>query len=160
MSYQSWFKNHGKKHKGIVLKLVSKGYSKKRIIDYFEFENMTGLEPDFCPLYENTQKCHDIPHLNCYFCGCPFFRFHSDGIPKSNGVKMYSYCHIHSQFGRQISFDKATHQDCSQCPLPHGRRYVSSHFDFSWFNAMRNCENAEGRIYRIHSPCRGILNLK
>ena len=41
------------------------------VIEYFKFENMVKNEPDFCPLYKDNKKCHDMEDLNCYLCACP-----------------------------------------------------------------------------------------
>ncbi|MCD6173018.1 MAG: hypothetical protein J7J96_04400, partial [Sulfurimonas sp.] len=80
MSYSSWFDAHATKHKKIVDKLVAKGYNTEQIIEYFDFDSMVKHENDFCPLYKDNKKCHDMESLNCYLCACPNFRFNDDGI--------------------------------------------------------------------------------
>lgn len=140
MSYQSWFRNHSEKHKEIVDRLVSQGYTKDQIIDYFDFDNMVMSEPGFCPLYVETKKCHDIPNLNCYLCACPLFRFNSDWVIEADGATTYSYCEVSSKFGRQGRYGDAIHQDCSNCSVPHARKYVSVNFDLNWSNAMQDCD--------------------
>lgn len=143
MSYRSWFKSHGEKHRQIVDKLLARGFSKDQIIDYFDIENMVSAEPDFCVLYTQKKKCHDISKLNCYLCACPLFRFNSDGITEVEGIKTFSYCHVHSKHGSQGIFGESIHQDCSKCPVPHGRKYVSENFDIDWFYIMRDCDIGE-----------------
>uniref|UniRef100_UPI00402B6362 hypothetical protein n=1 Tax=Methylomonas sp. PHL2-19 TaxID=3438878 RepID=UPI00402B6362 len=140
MSYRLWFRNHGEKHKAIVDRLLKQGYSKEEIIDYFDFENMCTAEPDFCPLYAQGKECHDIAKLNCYLCACPLFRFNSDGISERDGLKRYSYCNVESKHGRQGTFGDSIHQDCSKCPVPHARKYVSVNFNLDWFGAMKDCD--------------------
>lgn len=58
------------------------GNTKQEIIEYFRFENMVKNEPDFCPLYKDNKKCHDMEDLNCYLCACPHFRFDDNGFKK------------------------------------------------------------------------------
>ena len=67
MSYREWFKKQGEDHRKIVDKLVDKGLSKAEIIEYFDFDNMVAKENDFCPLYKDNKKCHDMESLNCFY---------------------------------------------------------------------------------------------
>ena len=66
MSYSSWFEAHGQKHKIIMKKLAD--LSDEEVITYFRFENMVEKEPDFCLLYKDHKKCHEMEVLNCYLC--------------------------------------------------------------------------------------------
>ena len=143
MSYRSWFKAHGNKHKAIVSKLISKGYSKEQIIEYFDFENMLIAEPEFCYLYSTSTKCHDVEKLNCYLCACPLFRFNEKGVASDSGVKSYSYCEVDSKLGEQGVYGDAIHQDCTNCPVPHSSKYVSKNFDLNWFEVMKYCDLEE-----------------
>ena len=59
MSYLSWFENHGKKHKEIVEK-VTEG----KLIEYFRWENISKTDVDFCFLFAQNKKCHDISIVN------------------------------------------------------------------------------------------------
>jgi hypothetical protein len=90
MSYIKWFDAHAKKHKVIVDKLVNLDYTKEQIIDYFDFDNMVKEEPNFCPLYKDNKKCHDMDKLNCYMCACPNFRFNDNGLGTYNEFKILS----------------------------------------------------------------------
>jgi len=63
--------------------------SDNEVIAYFRFENMVQKEPDFCPLYKETKKCHDMEVLNCYLCACPNFRFDDEGISKKEARTIY-----------------------------------------------------------------------
>lgn len=139
MSYTSWFNEHASKHKKIVKKLLQKEFSKEEIIDYFDFENMVKKEPDFCPLYAEHKKCHDMKKLNCYLCACPNFRFKDEGFEKIEEKTKYSFCDIDSKDGRVGVYGNAIHQDCSGCSVPHHRAYVSKHFDLEWEKIMNNC---------------------
>lgn len=139
MGYDKWFNEHAQKHKNIVQKLVKQKLSKEQIIDYFDFENMVKEEKDFCPLYKDNKKCHDMETLNCYLCACPNFRFDDKGIKKVEENTQYSYCGIESKDGRQGVYGDKIHQDCSKCGVPHHRDYVEKNFDLEWKEAMKKC---------------------
>jgi Zn-finger protein len=115
MKYKTWIKNHSIKHKNILNKL--KSLSDDEIVEYFDFDNMVKNEPDFCPLYKDNKKCHDMEKLNCYFCACPLFRI--------DDTK--SYCDINSKYGSTIQAkDGFIHQDCSNCQIPHKTQYIKN----------------------------------
>lgn len=78
MTYEEWFLKQGELHKNVMKKLTNKSIDE--IIEYFKFENMVKNEPDFCPLYKDNKKCHDMENLNCYLCACPNFRFKDEGF--------------------------------------------------------------------------------
>jgi len=140
VSYHSWLHDHAKKHKKIVEKLRSNNLSHEEIIDYFYFENMKTQEPDFCPLYAENKKCHNMESLNYYLCSCPNFRFNDTGITTIQEKTQYSYCNIDSKDGRQGIYADKIHQDCSHCQVPHTKEYVEKHFDLDWLKIMRACE--------------------
>ena len=73
MTYEEWFLQQGELHASVMKKLINK--TNDEVIEYFKFENMVNNEPDFCPLYKENKKCHDMEDLNCYLCACPNFRF-------------------------------------------------------------------------------------
>ena len=139
MSYTDWFLEHASKHKTVVSKLLTKSYTKKQIIDYFDFDSMVVNEPEFCPLYKDNKKCHDMESLNCYLCACPNFRFDDSGIAKIDSKTQFSVCNIESKDGRQGIYGESIHQDCSKCGVPHHRAYVEKHFDLEWKKAMKEC---------------------
>ena len=139
MSYSSWFDAHATKHKKIVDKLVACGKSEDEIIDYFDFDNMVEHENDFCPLYKDNKKCHDMDELNCYLCACPNFRFNDDGIKKVDDKTQYSFCGINSKYGKQGVYGDKIHQDCSGCLIPHGKFYIKKYFDLDWKKIMQKC---------------------
>lgn len=139
MSYTTWFEEHAAKHKKIVEKLVACGKGKEEIIEYFDFESMVKNEPDFCPLYAEHKKCHDMEHLNCYLCACPNFRFDDKGIKKVEENTQYSFCDIDSKDGNQGTYGDKIHQDCSKCGVPHHRSYVEKNFDLDWEKIMKKC---------------------
>jgi hypothetical protein len=127
MSYKSWIESHAIKHKEIMDRLEH--LSDDEVIEYFRFENMVEKEPDFCPLYKDNKKCHDIDELNCYLCACPNFRV---GDKKS-------YCDIDSKYGGSIEAkDGYIHQDCSGCSIPHGVFYTKRNFNRNWKEIMKN----------------------
>jgi hypothetical protein len=137
VSYSSWLKEHAKKHKTIITKLLAQNYTQNEIIEYFDFENMKKKELDFCPLYAKNKKCHNIESLNCYLCACPNFRFNDKGIKKIADKTQYSYCNINSKDGRQGVYGEKIHQDCSQCSVPHTKKYVAEHFNLNWEQIMK-----------------------
>ena len=136
MSYSSWIEAHCQKHKIIMKKLAD--LSDEEVITYFRFENMVEKEPDFCFLYKDNKKCHEMEVLNCYLCACPNFRFDDLGISTEDNKVLYSTCSIESKEGAQFVSDDATHQDCSGCTVPHHEAYIRKHFSRDWFDIMRN----------------------
>lgn len=140
MSYKSWFNKQGNLHAEVVQRLLKKGFSKQEIIDYFNFDNMIEKEPEFCPLYAQKKKCHNMESLNCFLCACPFFRFKNDGLKKIGDKTQYSFCSINSKKGSLGEYGDAIHQDCSGCVVPHKRNFVEKHYDENWFVPMKDCE--------------------
>ncbi len=138
MSYTTWFNEHAAKHKKIVDKLVAKGYTKEQIIDYFDFDNMVERENDFCPLYKEPKKCHDMESLNCYLCACPNFRFNDNGLGTYNEYKILSKCEINN--GEKFAGKGVIHQDCSKCTVPHHKAYIEKNFNLDWKKIMRECQ--------------------
>jgi Zn-finger protein len=127
MTYEQWIEQHKAKHHIIMEKLTH--LSDSEVIEYFDFENMRRCEPDFCLLYGENKKCHEMEQLNCYFCACPLFRL---GNTKS-------FCKIESRFGGEIVGDDGfIHQDCTRCKIPHKVSYIEKNFDRDWENAMRD----------------------
>ncbi len=137
MGYSSWFNKHADKHKKIVDKLVAKGFTKEQIIEYFDFDNMVKMENDFCPLYKEPKKCHDMESLNCYLCACPNFHFNDEVIGEYNDSKILSKCDINN--GEKFAGKGVIHQDCSSCSVPHHKAYVEKHFDLDWKKIMSEC---------------------
>jgi hypothetical protein len=135
VSYKKWFQAHGDKHKKIMKKLTT--LSDDEVIAYFRFENMVEKEPDFCPLYKENKKCHDIELLNCYLCACPNFRFDDEGISKKESKTIYSTCNIDSKDGDIFQTEEAIHQDCSGCLVPHQEAYIKKYFSRDWFEIMK-----------------------
>ena len=139
MTYQEWFENHANKHKQIVSKLITKNFTKEQIIEYFDFENMVKQEKDFCLLYADNKKCHEMESLNCYLCACPYFRFDDAGIKKVGENTQYSFCDIESKDGSQGVYSNKIHQDCSNCTIPHHKKYIEKNFDLDWKVIMQKC---------------------
>ena len=138
MGYTKWFNKHATKHKKIVDKLVVMGYTKEQIIDYFDFDNMVEKENDFCPLYKEPKKCHDMESLNCYLCACPNFRFNDEGLDTYNEMKILSKCDIDN--GEKFAGKGVIHQDCSKCTVPHHKSYIEKNFDLDWKKIMSKCQ--------------------
>ena len=127
MPYKIWLESHSIKHKKIVDKLVD--LTNDEIIKYFNFENMVKKEIDFCPLYKNNLKCHEMEDLNCYLCACPNFRVSSKK----------SYCDINSVDGNTITDKNGfIHQDCSLCTVPHKKEFTKEKFNKNWSVIMKN----------------------
>lgn len=136
MTYIEWYKTHGNKHHEIMQKLTK--LSDEEVIKYFRFENMLEKEPDFCLLYKENKKCHDIPKLNCYLCACPSFRFDDQGLFMLASKTVYSICDINAKDGSSFESDEAIHQDCTKCLLPHQEGYIKKHFSRDWFEIMKD----------------------
>ena len=132
--YADWVQEHARKHARIVEKL--KHLDKEALIAYFRYENMVQNEPDFCPLYAQNKKCHDMSDLNCYLCACPNFRFDDEGIKMEGKRTLYSYCSIDSKDGSRYVLEDAIHQDCSKCLVPHKEAYIREHFSRDWAKIM------------------------
>jgi hypothetical protein len=136
MGYSDWFEAHGQKHAHIMQKLKDK--SDAEVIAYFRFENMVEKEPDFCPLYKEPKKCHEIEDLNCYLCACPNFRFDDKGFKEVKGKYLKSYCAIDSKDGAIFEGKDAIHQNCAGCTVPHHEAYIIKHFTRHWFEMMKD----------------------
>jgi len=106
------------------------------VIEYFRFDNMVEKEPDFCLLYAQNKKCHDVEHLNCYLCACPNFRFKEEGFGIKHNRTLYSTCSIDARAGGQFISDDAIHQDCTKCLIPHSESYIANIFSRDWFEMM------------------------
>ena len=139
MTYKKWFDDHAKKHKAIVDRLILEGKNQDEIIEYFTFENMVENEKEFCPLYAQNKKCHNMEDLNCYLCACPNFRFDDQGIKSIEEKTQFSFCSIDSKEGSQGTYGDAIHQDCSKCTVPHHKDYINKHFDLEWKKIMKKC---------------------
>lgn len=136
MAYLDWFEGHKKKHIALVQKLEHKGYTKEMIIEYFRYENLKKNETNFCKLFVENKKCHDIEGLNCYLCGCPNFRFDDFSTIQK------SYCAINSPSGTK----KGLHHDCSKCDLPHIEKFVSKQYNRCWETIMKGCNENSNNI--------------
>jgi len=141
MDYLTWFESHGQKHKNIMKKLEA--LSDEEVIAYFRFENMVEKELDFCLLYKDGKKCHEMEELNCYLCACPNFRFDDEGLYSQGKQVIYSRCSIDSEDGAQFVSGDAIHQDCSGCTVPHHEAYIRKHFSRDWFEIMRGVQNVK-----------------
>jgi len=139
MTYVQWFEMHGNRHHLLNQKLLSLDYSQDEIIKYYRFENMVEKEPDFCELYKDKQKCHEMEDLNCYLCACPNFRFTMKPVDQE-GKLVHSHCSIESKDGTVFEHEGNIHQDCSGCLVPHHETYISKNFDISWKKIMKSCE--------------------
>ncbi len=129
-----WFESHANKHKEIMKTLAH--LSDDEVINYFIYENMQENHPDFCPLYEQNKKCHDMEELNCYFCACNHFRFSDDGLKKEGSKTVYSNCNIDAKEGKTFESENAIHQDCSACFIPHKRSVIKKYFSRNWREVM------------------------
>ena len=127
MTFEDWELDHNAKVDIILAKLDNK--SDSEIIEYFEFDNMVKNEIDFCPLYSSNTKCHDTKYLNCYFCGCPYFR-KSDDKPfyTKEDTKVMSICSIGAKDAKTFVQEGIQQCDCSNCDIPHKEAFVKKYF--------------------------------
>ncbi|MDD5159875.1 MAG: hypothetical protein PHI47_07495 [Sulfuricurvum sp.] len=139
MTYTKWFHSHADKHKNIVAKLSARNYTPEQIINYFEFDNMVRTENDFCLLYAMKTKCHDIPHLNCYWCACPYFRFNDNATADNEGNTLFSYCAINAPQGKSFQHENKVHHDCSDCTVSHDTKTILKNFSTDWKETMKAC---------------------
>lgn len=138
MTYTEWYRQHAKKHAALVQSLSH--LTKDELIEYFDFDNMKQKHPEFCPLYVDNKKCHDVEHLNCYFCACMHFRFDDNGIDnKSTNKRVYSYCSIESKNSSIFENAESIHNDCSQCIVPHKIHAIKKYFHKNWSEVMKEC---------------------
>lgn len=134
MRYIDWYNEHYFHHKAIMEQLKDKSIDE--IIEYFDYENMCAKHPDFCPLFTSNSKCHEMKNLNCYMCGCPYFRFDDNGLCLDNDKNtVYSYCT--KGYGDKFIANKQIHHDCSKCTLPHTKKFISKNFDSDWIKIMK-----------------------
>lgn len=159
MSYDEWIELFASKHKTIVDKLLVNGYNQDEIIEYFNYENMVKNEIDFCPLYKENKKCHNIDELNCYLCGCPNFRFSDDALGSYANHKIVSKCSINN--GSTKGVNGLIHQDCSKCSVPHHKAYIKKHFNYNWREIMKNSKQESITIWynKKCSKCNEALEL-
>ena len=130
MTYTEWFDIHAAKHAKIMQTLTH--LNDEEVIDYFIYENMQEKHPDFCPLYADNTKCHELEVLNCYFCACNHFRFSDKGLKVEDSKTIYSLCSIDAKEGSVFESDNAVHQDCSDCLIPHRRAAIKKYFSRDW----------------------------
>ncbi len=131
MGYLSWFISHANKHQKILDRLNKK--SDDEVIAYFRWKNLSQTDVDFCPLFKDAKKCHNMEDLNCYLCACPNFRF------DDNAKRDKSHCAIDSKDGAKLAYQGVVHQDCSGCIVPHRESYIKKHFDRDWKKMMKQC---------------------
>jgi len=134
MTYMQWFESHAPKHKAIMDTLTD--LSDEEVISYFIFENMKNKHPDFCPLYADNKKCHEMEELNCYFCACNHFRFSDEGLAKEGACTRYSLCHIDAKESCDFVSEDAIHLDCSNCEIPHKKSVIHKYFSRDWREVM------------------------
>jgi len=139
MTYYEWFEAHGNKHQRLNQKLTALNLCQDEIIKYYRFENMLEKEPDFCELFKDKKKCHEMEDLNCYLCACPNFRFTMNPKTLENKT-IHSHCSIDSKDGALFEHEGNIHQDCSGCLVPHHEAYIDKNFDISWQKIMKACE--------------------
>lgn len=131
MTYSEWKSNHIAKLTAIVEDNVSKPVSD--LIDIFNYDNMVSEYPDFCPLYKEGTRCHNVSDLNCFLCACPYFVASETkpiGITFDNKLVM-SQCTINSKFAvpfvQSAPNQSYVHCDCSSCLVPHHKPAILKH---------------------------------
>jgi hypothetical protein len=139
MTYTRWFQTHAQKHQNILTRLTAHSFTAEQIVEYFEFENMVEKECDFCLLYSTKTKCHDIPHLNCYWCACPYFRFNDNAVADAEGITLFSYCAINAPLGKPFQHENSIHHDCSDCTIAHDAKTILKNFSTDWNETMKEC---------------------
>ena len=138
MNYSRWSRVFSRKHAAILATL--EGLSVEEVVDYFTYDNMRLNHPEFCPLYAQGRRCHELRELNCYLCACPHFRYCDTGIERIGRRIRYSYCAVDAPGAAEFWTETAIHQDCSGCLLPHHRGFILGHFDRDWKRIMSRCQ--------------------
>lgn len=144
MGYREWHEAFARRHRRVVESLGE--LSDEELLDAFDYDRMKEEEPDFCLLYSQGKKCHEMEGLNCYFCGCPHFRFNDEGIDRVGEKIRYSLCAIDARDGKVFETGDAIHQDCSDCLLPHRRSFILRHFDRDWSRVMAKNGSTQDNI--------------
>lgn len=129
MTYSSWAKDHIQKRSALLLSLVEKGFSNDVIVKHFSWANMVRTHPDYCGLFAENKKCHQLNELNCLYCACPYFIFNDEGIETIEENTIYSKCTIDSRFGTEYEYNNCIHQDCSLCLIPHTKQFSIKYFE-------------------------------
>ena len=114
---EEWQKEFDKKRRDLIKKYNLK--TVKDVIEFFRYSNLRNREPDFCPLFKEGAKCHDLldNELICFFCACPYF----DYSLWDEENKIYGRCIINSKYGFRNEYG---YWDCSKCLLPHREKFV------------------------------------
>ena len=116
MTYKEWHEEHQKKKNSILDKISNLNDEQK--VEYFRFEKMVKNEPNFCLLYKEPKKCHDLEYLNCLCCDCPYFEFDDERLPQK------SSCTINSLDSAIFEWEGVKHLDCSNCTIPHSKEFA------------------------------------
>jgi len=140
MTYEEWYADNYKKKQEILERL--QGKSPREIVDYFDYDNMILREPDYCPLYKDKMKCHNMDDLNCFFCACPYFLYGNNNNPieidRDNNTEIMSKCSIKSKFKDVFTYiqddTKKKACDCSGCYIPHKKEFVYRYIKNKMFN--------------------------
>lgn len=126
MTYEEWSSSNEFKKEEILAKL--KGKSVDTIEKYFLFDNMVKVEPNFCGLYKDNKKCHEVEYLNCFNCACPYFKYTDDskGLLTIDDMVVMSTCSINAKEGSYFISNNIAHQDCSNCTIPHSSKLTKT----------------------------------
>ena len=122
MTYSSWATDHLKSRQAIQQKLEAKGLTPEQVVDYFNYDIMSVNKPNFCPLYAQGKKCHNVSYLNCYLCACPHFKYSDDSLYQKDSKKIFSECTINSRFATDFEFENDVHCNCADCTIPHTKK--------------------------------------
>lgn len=129
MTYSDWEQEHKVKRSNLQRKLENQGLTEKQIIDYFDWSNMVVKQPEFCGLYKTKTKCHNIENLNCYNCGCPYFKYTDTPPLGTDGKKRFSSCTIRSKYSKDFETDGNIHCDCTDCTIPHTKTMAKRYYE-------------------------------
>ena len=144
MTYSEWEQEHTIKVAEIMGRI--KASTLDEIAEYFKYDNMVKKEKEFCPLYKDNIKCHNIDDLNCYYCGCPHFNI-NDNPATTGKTTIVSSCSIDSKY-KDIFYENPDennvvriHCDCTNCFIPHKTSYVKKTLnkELTEFNTISKC---------------------
>ncbi len=129
MTYTEWSTDHKLKRAKVQRQLEGWGLSQEEVIDYFDYDNMAKNQPKFCGLYKTKARCHTVDKLNCYQCGCPYFKYTDSPTPNLQGKKRFSSCSINSKFSKAFELDGNIHCDCTGCTIPHTTKSARANYE-------------------------------
>lgn len=107
-----WKKSYIRKVRRIIEKYNLK--TPDEIVSFFMYNNISKVEPDFCPLFASKELCHDRKREEfcCLFCACPYYfaEYWNEDLNE------YGRCTFGSVLGKYLP---SGYWDCTNCSFVH-----------------------------------------